>query len=242
MASAPRSPRAWPGRARPSPPAYAGNDVQGGGVRRSLPRQASRRRRQGHAAPGQCRLGRRLPPSGGRGHRAARTARHSRQQRGHHDRQDGRQDDRRGLEQGPVRQLVRRLLPLPGRADAHARAGHGPHHQCLVRHRGDRQHRPGELRGVEVGTLRPDEDPGQRGTVPARPIGKAQRGSIGVTVNTVTPGFVATEMLDAVPEKVLEKIKARFRWAVSRSRRKSHELFTSLPPTPPGTSPARCGG
>ncbi len=29
---------------------------------------------------------------------------------------------------------------------------------------------------------------------------------IGLTVNTVTPGFVATEMLDAVPPKVLEKI------------------------------------
>jgi len=29
---------------------------------------------------------------------------------------------------------------------------------------------------------------------------------IGLTVNTVTPGFIATEMLDAVPAKVLEKI------------------------------------
>ena len=31
--------------------------------------------------------------------------------------------------------------------------------------------------------------------------------SIGVTVNTVAPGFIATEMLDSVPEKVLEQIK-----------------------------------
>ena len=30
---------------------------------------------------------------------------------------------------------------------------------------------------------------------------------IGVTVNTVTPGYVATEMLETVPEKVLERIK-----------------------------------
>ena len=30
---------------------------------------------------------------------------------------------------------------------------------------------------------------------------------IGLTVNTVTPGFIATEMLDAVPEKVLDRIK-----------------------------------
>jgi NAD(P)-dependent dehydrogenase (short-subunit alcohol dehydrogenase family) len=39
--------------------------------------------------------------------------------------------------------------------------------------------------------------------------GKLSDDSIGLTVNTVTPGFVATEMLQAVPEKVLEKIKAQ---------------------------------
>jgi acetoacetyl-CoA reductase/3-oxoacyl-[acyl-carrier protein] reductase len=31
----------------------------------------------------------------------------------------------------------------------------------------------------------------------------------GLTVNTVAPGYVATEMVEAVPEKVLEKIKAK---------------------------------
>ena len=30
---------------------------------------------------------------------------------------------------------------------------------------------------------------------------------IGLTVNTVTPGFIATEMLDSVPDKVLDRIK-----------------------------------
>lgn len=30
---------------------------------------------------------------------------------------------------------------------------------------------------------------------------------IGVTVNTVTPGFTATEMLSSIPEKVLEDVK-----------------------------------
>jgi NAD(P)-dependent dehydrogenase (short-subunit alcohol dehydrogenase family) len=39
--------------------------------------------------------------------------------------------------------------------------------------------------------------------------GKQTDDSIGVTVNTVAPGFVATEMLDHVPEKVLDKIKAQ---------------------------------
>ncbi|HEY5358777.1 MAG TPA: 3-oxoacyl-ACP reductase family protein [Streptosporangiaceae bacterium] len=39
--------------------------------------------------------------------------------------------------------------------------------------------------------------------------GKLSDSSIGVTVNTVTPGFIATEMLAAMPEKALEKIKAQ---------------------------------
>ena len=39
--------------------------------------------------------------------------------------------------------------------------------------------------------------------------GKLNDGSIGLTVNTVTPGYVATEMLGAVPEKLLEKIKSQ---------------------------------
>jgi acetoacetyl-CoA reductase/3-oxoacyl-[acyl-carrier protein] reductase len=32
---------------------------------------------------------------------------------------------------------------------------------------------------------------------------------IGLTVNTVTPGFVATEMLEHIPEKVMEKLLAQ---------------------------------
>ena len=39
--------------------------------------------------------------------------------------------------------------------------------------------------------------------------GKLDEDSLGVTVNTVAPGFIATEMLDSVPEKVLDGIKAR---------------------------------
>ena len=37
--------------------------------------------------------------------------------------------------------------------------------------------------------------------------GKRDDEGVGVTVNTVTPGYVATEMLENVPEKVLDKIK-----------------------------------
>ena len=39
--------------------------------------------------------------------------------------------------------------------------------------------------------------------------GKLDENGIGVTVNTVTPGYTMTEMVAAVPEKVLDKIKAQ---------------------------------
>jgi acetoacetyl-CoA reductase/3-oxoacyl-[acyl-carrier protein] reductase len=39
--------------------------------------------------------------------------------------------------------------------------------------------------------------------------GKLPEDSIGLTVNAVAPGFIATEMLQHIPEKVLERIKAQ---------------------------------
>ena len=39
--------------------------------------------------------------------------------------------------------------------------------------------------------------------------GKLSGNRVSVTVNTVTPGYVATEMLEGVPEKVLEKIRSQ---------------------------------
>jgi NAD(P)-dependent dehydrogenase (short-subunit alcohol dehydrogenase family) len=39
--------------------------------------------------------------------------------------------------------------------------------------------------------------------------GKLSEDSIGLTVNTVAPGFIATEMLATIPEKVLDRIKAQ---------------------------------
>ncbi len=38
--------------------------------------------------------------------------------------------------------------------------------------------------------------------------GKLEPASIGVTVNTVAPGFIATDMLESMPEKVLDKIRS----------------------------------
>jgi NAD(P)-dependent dehydrogenase (short-subunit alcohol dehydrogenase family) len=39
--------------------------------------------------------------------------------------------------------------------------------------------------------------------------GKLEDDGIGITVNTVAPGFIATEMLEHVPEKVLDSIKEK---------------------------------
>jgi NAD(P)-dependent dehydrogenase (short-subunit alcohol dehydrogenase family) len=39
--------------------------------------------------------------------------------------------------------------------------------------------------------------------------GKLSDDSIGVTVNTVAPGYILTEMLETVPDKVLDRIKAQ---------------------------------
>ena len=53
--------------------------------------------------------------------------------------------------------------------------GSRAHHQCLLRDRRDRQHRPGQLRGVEVGPVRADQVAGPRGHVHARPRGAPGR-------------------------------------------------------------------
>jgi NAD(P)-dependent dehydrogenase (short-subunit alcohol dehydrogenase family) len=39
--------------------------------------------------------------------------------------------------------------------------------------------------------------------------GKLEEDGIGITVNTVAPGFIATDMLEHIPEKVLDGIKER---------------------------------
>jgi acetoacetyl-CoA reductase/3-oxoacyl-[acyl-carrier protein] reductase len=38
--------------------------------------------------------------------------------------------------------------------------------------------------------------------------GKADPDGIGLTVNCVAPGFIETEMLETIPEKVLDRIRA----------------------------------
>ena len=65
---------------------------------------------------------------------------------------------------------------------------------------------------------------------------------IGVTVNAITPGFVSTEMVEAIPEKVLTASRAPFPWAGWPSRGRSHEWCTSWLRMPRATSLDRFGG
>ena len=193
----------------------------GRGRRRRLqPRPRARRgvlgraRRNGVKAqhpPGQHRLGGRLPAHRRRGDRPARPAGHPRQQRRHHHRQDGPEDDRRGLVQGARRQPVGRVLHVPGGAAAHDRARHRADHQHLLDHRRDRQHRPGELRRVEVGPVRPDQDAGARGRLPAQ-AGRTSSTDDGDRAHRQHGRPRASSRPRCsrrVPEKVLDRIKAQ---------------------------------
>jgi len=87
--------------------------------------------------------------------------------------------------------------------------GSGPDREHLLGHRRDRQHRPGQLCRLEVGLFGLTKTLAREACYQLAKTGKLTEDSIGVTVNTVAPGLIATEMLEHVPEKVLDKIKAQ---------------------------------
>ena len=61
----------------------------------------------------------------------------------------------------------------------------------------------------------------------------------GITANAVCPGYIATEMVMAVPEKVREAIISRSRRAGWASRKRSRAAWPSLPRTIRSSSTAR---
>ena len=63
--------------------------------------------------------------------------------------------------------------------------------------------------------------------------------SKGITVNTVTPGFIGTDMTMAVPADALAKVVARIPAAGSANRTKSPGWWSSWPTPNRPTSPAR---
>ena len=162
--TAPRSPRGTAATRETSPLVLAGADRQWNGH---------------HDSPGQRIRGRGLPAYGARGDRPARAARHPRQQRRHHLRQDRSSGWGRGSDEGPFGQPLRRVLHVQGGAGAHARARQRSDHQHLLDRRPDRQYRPDQLRGVQVGHVRHDDDDGARGRVATSraPVCKIHTGS-----------------------------------------------------------------
>ena len=70
--------------------------------------------------------------------------------------------------------------------------------------------------GVDVTVVEADDERAERSRAAiekslARAVrsGKLDDDSGGITVNTVTPGYTWTEMVSAVPEKVLDKLKGQ---------------------------------
>ena len=114
-----------------------------------------------------------------------------------------------------------------------AERGERTHRQCVERDRRDGQHRPGQLRGVQVGPV---------GLLTktwacANPRQGGQAASVSPWKHTL--GFVATEMLEHAPPKVIEKIIGQI--PVGRPRPEDARVVHFLAPTPPPTLPARSG-
>ena len=76
-------------------------------------------------------------------------------------------------------------------------------------------------------------------------LNRAQRppgDGIGLTVNAVTPGYIATDMLATIPDKVLDRITRADPGGPARAgRRRSPGWSASSRPTSPPTSPGRSG-
>ncbi len=65
-----------------------------------------------------------------------------------------------------------------------------------------------------------------------------ENAKFGITVNTVSPGYVGTDMVMAVPEDVRAKIVAQIPWAASANPMKSPTPSASSPTNKPTGSPA----
>ena len=94
--------------------------------------------------------------------------------------------------------LSGRVLPVAGDPAAHAGPRVRPDHQHLLGDRRGRQHRPGQLRGQSKSGL--------FGLTMSLAQETARKG---ITVNSVAPGYISTEMVQAVPEEALKKVIAK---------------------------------
>ena len=72
------------------------------------------------------------------------------------------------------------------------------------RHRRNRQHRPSQLHRLQSRALRTHQNPRPRSRLRPQALRQARQG-IGVTVNTVTPGLIDTDMVATIPPFMLNK-------------------------------------
>jgi acetoacetyl-CoA reductase len=127
----------------------------------------------------------------------SRPDRRGRRQCRHHPRRAVPQDDARAVAGGDRHQPDRRVQHrAPGLA-RHARAQVRPGHRDLLDQRPEGPVRPGEL----------CRDQGRR-SGHREVAGAGRRARKGITANAICPGYIATEMVMAMPEKVRSKIIA----------------------------------
>ena len=126
------------------------------------------------------------------GHGGSRPGRGAGQQRRHHARHDVQEDGQGQLGRGDEDQprLVLQHDEAGLRRDGRPRLG--PHHQHLVGQRPEGRVRPDQLLGGQGG---------MHGFTKALALEFARKG---VTVNTISPGYIGTKMVMAIPKEVLD--------------------------------------
>ena len=152
------------------------------------------------------------------------------------------EDDRRGLVQGDRGQPVRRVLHEPGGAAAHDRARLGTDREHLLDHRRDGQHRPGELRGFEVGAVRADQDArAARLRTSSSGPASSRRTASGSPSTRSPPGSSRPRCSSTSPRRCLTGSRRRSRWDGSEGPTRSRASCISWSRISPRSSPARSG-
>jgi NAD(P)-dependent dehydrogenase (short-subunit alcohol dehydrogenase family) len=101
-----------------------------------------------------------------------------------------------------------RILLVAGRACPHARARNGPCRECVLRGRETGNIGQANYAASKSGLFGLTKTLAKEAAYQLARSGKSRDG-IGVTVNTVTPGLITTEMTANIPEKVMSKLTSQ---------------------------------